>query len=210
MFRHMAQCLHDHSRHFRDPHVMMPRDVLEMCTIDAAKAIGLEDELGPLEAAKKADIVMLNLREPHLYPPMMPLTTIPQFANAAYVETVIVNGNTRMRDRKTTLNESDILGAAAGDWMRPSSATASRICFLNNWLVRILLLGRKSQSSYKLRKHERRVLRMAAVFGPEQTFMPPAADGWSQPLVDGWVSRNVRPEPVAVRLLISRQSSTPD
>ena len=63
---------------------------------------------------------------------MMPLTTIPQFANAAYVETVIVNGNIRMRDRKTTLNESDILGAAVGDWMRPSSATASRICFLNN------------------------------------------------------------------------------
>jgi cytosine/adenosine deaminase-related metal-dependent hydrolase len=105
MFRHMAQCLHDHSRHFPDPHVMMPRDVLEMCTIDAAKAIGLEDE-GPLEAVKKADIVMLNRREPHLYPAVMPLTTIPQFANAAYVETVIMNGNIRMRDRKTTLNEA--------------------------------------------------------------------------------------------------------
>ena len=115
MFRHMAQCLHYHRRHFRDPEVMMPRDVLEMCTIDAAKAIGMEADLGSLEPGKKADIVMLDRRKPHLYPPMMPLTTVAQFANAADVHTVIVNGEVRMRDRETALDEGSILNAAAGE-----------------------------------------------------------------------------------------------
>lgn len=113
MFRHMAQCLHYHRRHFRDPEVMMPLDVLEMCTIDAAKAIGLEDELGSLEVGKKADIILLDRRKPHLYPPMMPLTTVAQFANAADVDTVIVNGEIRMQNRRTALDEGAILDAAA-------------------------------------------------------------------------------------------------
>jgi len=113
MFRHMAQCLHYHRRHFRDPEVMMPLDVLEMCTIHAANAIGLGDELGSLEPGKKADIVMLDRKKPHLYPPMMPLTTVAQFANAGDVDTVIVNGSIRMRCRKTELDEGGILDAAA-------------------------------------------------------------------------------------------------
>jgi cytosine/adenosine deaminase-related metal-dependent hydrolase len=112
MFRHMAQCLHYHRRHFRDPEVMMPLDVLEMCTIHAAQAIGLAKELGSLEAGKKADIVMLDRRKPHLYPPMMPMTTVAQFANAADVDTVIVNGKIRMQHRRTNLDEDGILSFA--------------------------------------------------------------------------------------------------
>lgn len=112
MFRHMAQCLHYHRRHFRDPEVMMPLDVLEMCTIHAAQAIGLAKELGSLEAGKKADIVMLDRRKPHLYPPMMPMTTVAQFANAADVDTVIVNGKIRMQHRRTNLDEDAILSFA--------------------------------------------------------------------------------------------------
>lgn len=115
MFRHMAQCLHYHRRHFRDPEVMMPNDVLQMCTIDAAKAIGMEAELGSLEVGKKADIIMLDRRKPHLYPPMMPLTTVAQFANAADVDTVIVNGKIRMKNRQTALDESAILDAAESE-----------------------------------------------------------------------------------------------
>ena len=84
-------------------------------TIDAAKAIGMDADLGSLEPGKKADIVMLDRRKPHLYPPMMPLTTVAQFANAADVHTVIVNGEVRMRDRKTALDEAGILDAAAGE-----------------------------------------------------------------------------------------------
>ena len=130
MFRHMAQCLHYHRRHFRDPEVMAPLDVLEMCTIHAAKAIGLEDELGSLEPGKKADIVMLDRRKPHLYPPMMPLTTVAQFANAADVDTVIVNGGIRMRHGTTDLDEDAILDAAAQELQK-----AVARCSLTHLLV---------------------------------------------------------------------------
>lgn len=114
MFRHMAQCMHYHRRHFRDPSYLPPGKVLEMATIDAARALGLERDLGSLEAGKKADIVLIDMRKPHLYPPVMPVTRITHFANAADVDTVIVNGKVLMHGRKIDhLDEADILDNAS-------------------------------------------------------------------------------------------------
>ena len=46
MFRHMFQCMHYHRRHFRDSGVLPHGKLLEMVTIDAARALGLEREIG--------------------------------------------------------------------------------------------------------------------------------------------------------------------
>ena len=97
MFRHMSQCMHYHRRHFRDPAYMPPGKVLEMATIDAARALGLEANLGSLEPGKKADIVLVDMRKPHLWPPNMPVTRVAHFANAADVDTVIVDGQVLMQ-----------------------------------------------------------------------------------------------------------------
>ena len=114
MFRHMAQCMHYHRRHFRDPAYLPPGKTLEMVTIDAAKALGLAHEIGSLEVGKKADIALVDMRKPHLYPPVMPITRIAHFANAADVDTVIVNGRVLMRGRKTGhLDTEAILADAA-------------------------------------------------------------------------------------------------
>jgi 5-methylthioadenosine/S-adenosylhomocysteine deaminase len=114
MFRHMAQCMHYHRRHFRDPAYLPPGKTLEMATIDAARALGLDADLGSLEAGKKADIVLVDMRKPHLYPPTMPVTKIVHFANAADVDTVIVDGRVLMRGRKVGhLDEPAILANAA-------------------------------------------------------------------------------------------------
>jgi cytosine/adenosine deaminase-related metal-dependent hydrolase len=113
MFRHMAQCMHYHRRHFRDPSVMPPGKVLEMATIDAARALGLGDDLGSLEPGKKADIVLVDMRKPHLWPPNMPVTRLAHFANAADVDTVIVDGRVLMRGRRVLdVDEAAILDAA--------------------------------------------------------------------------------------------------
>jgi cytosine/adenosine deaminase-related metal-dependent hydrolase len=113
MFRHMAQCMHYHRRHFRDPAWMPPGKVLEMTTIDAAKALGLEDTIGSIEIGKKADIVLVDMRKPHLYPANMPVTRLAHFANAADVDTVIVDGNVLLSQRVSKhVNEKEILEAA--------------------------------------------------------------------------------------------------
>ena len=113
MFRHMAQCMHYHRRHFRDPSFMPPGKVLEMATIDAAHALGVQEDLGSLEPGKKADIVLVDMRKPHLWPPNMPITRLAHFANAADVDTVVVDGKILMRNRAPRRVESEAILEAA-------------------------------------------------------------------------------------------------
>ncbi len=124
MFRHMANCMHYHRRHFRDPAVMPPGKVFEMATIDAANAMGLGADLGSLEVGKKADIVLVDLRKPHLYPANMPLNRLAHFANAADVDTVIVDGRILMQGRNVlTFNEAFVLDDANAEILRALERT---------------------------------------------------------------------------------------
>ena len=116
MFRHMQQCMHYHRTHFHDPGWLPPGRVLEMCTIDGAKALGMADEIGSLEVGKKADVVLVDLRRPHLYPFNMPLFRLVCFANGNDVSTVIVDGRVLMRDRVVlSVDEDKVLDAAQAE-----------------------------------------------------------------------------------------------
>lgn len=113
MFRHMQQCMHYHRTYFKDPTWLPPGRVLEMCTIDGAKALGMEKDIGSLELGKKADVVLLDLRRPHLYPLNMPVFRLIYFANGNDVDTVIVDGRIAMQGRKAVLvDEDEILDEA--------------------------------------------------------------------------------------------------
>jgi cytosine/adenosine deaminase-related metal-dependent hydrolase len=115
MFRHMFQCMHYHRRHFRDARVLPQGKVLEMVTIDAARALGLEREIGSLEPGKKADIVLVDLFRPHLVPLDMPVFRIASFANGADVVATIVDGRILMEDGKVvTLDETEVMEQAQG------------------------------------------------------------------------------------------------
>jgi cytosine/adenosine deaminase-related metal-dependent hydrolase len=110
MFRHMQQCMHYHRRHFRDPDVLPPGKVLEMVTIDAARALGLDAEIGSIEVGKKADLILVDLFKPHTYPLQMPLYRTVYYANGNDVDTVIVDGRILMRGREVlSVNESAVL-----------------------------------------------------------------------------------------------------
>lgn len=113
MFRHMAQCMHYHRRHFRDASILPEGKVLAMTTIDAARALGLDSDLGSLEVGKKADIVLVDMHKPHLYPPVMPVTRLTHFAGAADVDTVIVNGQVLMERRQVLHLDSEAILADA-------------------------------------------------------------------------------------------------
>ncbi len=113
MFRHMFQCMRYHRFHFRDASVLPAGKVLEMVTIDAARALGLEDELGSLEPGKKADVILIDMFKPHLVPANMPVHRVAYFANGSDVDTVIINGEVLMENRRVkTVDEAEVIALA--------------------------------------------------------------------------------------------------
>ena len=100
MFRIMFQAHRYHARHFADDTVLPPWQVLEMATIGGARALGLDHEIGSLEPGKRADIIVVDGRRPHLWPPAEPVHRLTRFANGADVATVMVGGRILMQDGK--------------------------------------------------------------------------------------------------------------
>lgn len=113
MFRHMFQCMRYHRRYYRDARILPPGKVLEMVTIDGARAFGMEKELGSLEPGKKADLILVDVYKPHMYPFNLPVDRITYFANGNDVDTVIVDGEIIMINRLVkTVDEQKILNKA--------------------------------------------------------------------------------------------------
>jgi 5-methylthioadenosine/S-adenosylhomocysteine deaminase len=83
-----------------DPYLLPPGRMLEMITIDAARALGLDADIGSLEVGKKADVAIVDLRQPHLVPNWMPVHRLIYEATGADVDTVIVDGRILMEGRK--------------------------------------------------------------------------------------------------------------
>jgi len=113
MFRHMQQCMHYHRTFFRDPSVLPPGKALEMATTDAATALGLDGEIGSLEAGKKADIVVIDMHRPHLAPFQMQAFRTVYFANGNDVDMVVIDGEVLLEaGRPVKADTAAILAAA--------------------------------------------------------------------------------------------------
>ena len=113
MFRHMFQCMRLHQREHRDERLMPPGKLLEMVTIDAARALHMDDRIGSLEPGKRADVITVDLRKPHLAPANMPVWRVVCFANGQDVDTVVVDGAVLMHGRQVPhVDVDDVLAAA--------------------------------------------------------------------------------------------------
>ncbi|MCX4240620.1 amidohydrolase [Paraliomyxa miuraensis] len=86
--------------HLRDAGAMTAEKVLEMATIDGARAIGLQDQIGSLEVGKKADIVLFNTNRPWWYPRHHLPSVIVYQAHADDVRTVLIDGQVILRNRE--------------------------------------------------------------------------------------------------------------
>jgi len=71
---------------------------VKMATVNGAKALGLDKEVGTLEVGKKADIIIIDLNKPHFYPRYNLISSLAYSAQASDVETVIVDGNILMEN----------------------------------------------------------------------------------------------------------------
>lgn len=88
-------------------------DVLKMATIDGARALGMADQLGSIEAGKKADIIIVDCNTPNMVPLHDPVANLVYSANAGNVSTVIVNGRILMENRTLTLLDEEKCLASA-------------------------------------------------------------------------------------------------
>jgi 5-methylthioadenosine/S-adenosylhomocysteine deaminase len=83
-----------------DPKALTARDVLEMATIGGAHVLGMEAKIGSLEAGKRADVVLVDLRSPRVQPVYSVESAIVYAASGSAVTTTICDGKVLMRNGK--------------------------------------------------------------------------------------------------------------
>ncbi|UYJ45054.1 MAG: amidohydrolase [Lachnospiraceae bacterium] len=93
-----------------DPDIICAKDLLKMVTVGGARALQHEAELGTIEEGKKADLITINLMQPHLTPTHNLLNTLVDCAAEHDVTDSVINGKIVMRDRNVlTMNEEEII-----------------------------------------------------------------------------------------------------
>jgi 5-methylthioadenosine/S-adenosylhomocysteine deaminase len=96
-----------------DPLALNAKAVVEMATIDGARALHMEKEIGSLEKGKKADVVLIGLDEPNAVPMYDAYAQIAYALKGSDVETVIIGGRVVMRDHKLlTVDEEAAISKA--------------------------------------------------------------------------------------------------
>jgi len=98
LFQEMDTAAKLHKVNTFDPTVLDSTATLRMCTIEAARALGLEKITGSLEVGKKADIILLDTKKPHLTPMYNPASHLVYAARGSDVKTTIINGEVVMED----------------------------------------------------------------------------------------------------------------
>src|SRR5215467_4701429 len=83
-----------------DPRALNAQAVVEMATIDGAKALHMEKEIGSIEKGKKADLILISLNEPSAVPMYDVYAQIAYSLKGSDVDTVVIGGKVVMRDRK--------------------------------------------------------------------------------------------------------------
>ena len=96
-----------------DPCAVPAYTALQMATLNGAKAIGREGELGVLAQGALADILLVDIEKPHLYPHTNLVSELVYSAHASDVDTVIVNGRIVVENRKClSMNAQEVCSTA--------------------------------------------------------------------------------------------------
>lgn len=109
LFHEMSLLALIHKGVARTPQCVSAGETIRIATINGAKALGLEKEIGSLEEGKKADIAILNLNTPSLTPRNNLIAGLSYSANGSEVETVIIDGKITMEDRKILTMDEELV-----------------------------------------------------------------------------------------------------
>ena len=110
MFGEMNTVAKIHKVARMDPTAMNAATTLHAATKGGATLLGAESRIGSLEVGKKADLIVLDMDQPHLTPVYNPVSHLVYTARGSDVIHSVINGRVVMRDRLlTTLDEGEIL-----------------------------------------------------------------------------------------------------
>lgn len=90
-----------------DPTVLDARTAVRMATIQGARALGMDRQIGSIEAGKEADLIILDLAQPHLTPMYHPESHIVYAAKGTDVRDVMIAGRWVVRDRRLLTIDMD-------------------------------------------------------------------------------------------------------
>ncbi|NGQ94900.1 amidohydrolase [Brevibacillus sp. SYP-B805] len=92
-----------------DPTQLPAKRALQMATIDSARLLGIDGQVGTLEEGKRADVILIDLQKPHLQPVHNLYALLAYSATGADVDTTIVDGRILMRNRQLlTIPEEEL------------------------------------------------------------------------------------------------------
>jgi cytosine/adenosine deaminase-related metal-dependent hydrolase len=82
---------------------------VELATLQGARALGLEREIGSLEVGKRADLVLFDTRRPEWRTLFNPVNTLVYGADGRSVHTVIVDGRVVVENHRACFVDEDAL-----------------------------------------------------------------------------------------------------
>lgn len=110
MFEEMKTAAYLQKVNTMQPSSILAYDILKMATIEGAKVLGMEDEIGTLEPGKKADMIFIKTDKLHLCPENDVCANLVYSANGADVESVMIDGKIIMQNRKmVNLDEKEVI-----------------------------------------------------------------------------------------------------
>jgi 5-methylthioadenosine/S-adenosylhomocysteine deaminase len=96
-----------------DPRALGAKAAVAMATIDGARALHMEKEIGSLEPGKKADLIIIGLDAPNAVPAFDVYSQLAYALKASDVETVLIAGRVVMRNHQLlTVNQPEAIAKA--------------------------------------------------------------------------------------------------
>jgi len=119
LFKEVSRAMWTQWTRFGNQRVLPAGKALRMVTLDAARALGLDNLIGSLEPGKRADIILVDFSRPHLIPEASVPRLLAFYVSGNDVDTVLVDGEVLMQDRKVrSVDEEAVMEMARGEAAR--------------------------------------------------------------------------------------------
>lgn len=108
LFTQMKTAVYAQKTHYKDRSLFKAEEIVKLATIEGAKVLKMDQEIGSLEVSKKADIVLIETDSMNMFPIYDPYSAIVYSANASNVNSVWINGRRVLKDKISIFNQKEV------------------------------------------------------------------------------------------------------